>query len=49
MTAESDRRFTLKRRDFLSAAALPVAAALAPSSLVAQQRGSSASSARAAS
>jgi predicted dehydrogenase len=38
MTAEPDRRLTLKRREFLSAAALPVAAALAPSALVAQQR-----------
>src|SRR5688572_14220303 len=35
--SHSDRRFTLKRRDFLSSAALPVAAALAPSALLGQQ------------
>jgi predicted dehydrogenase len=40
MTAESDRRLTLKRREFLSAASLPLAAALAPSAIVAQQRSS---------
>ena len=34
----SDPRFTLKRREFLSSAALPVAAALAPSALLGQQR-----------
>ena len=37
MTAECDRPFTLKRREFLSAAALPVAAALTPGALMAQQ------------
>jgi len=36
--SNSDRGFTLKRREFLSAAALPVAAALAPSALLGQQR-----------
>jgi len=35
-------RLKLKRRDFLSSAAIPVAAALAPSALLAQQRGGSA-------
>jgi predicted dehydrogenase len=34
--SESGRRFTLKRREFLSSAALPVAAALAPSGLLGQ-------------
>jgi len=34
----SDPRFTLKRREFLSSAALPVAAALAPSALLGQRR-----------
>jgi len=40
MSSESDSggRFTLKRREFLSSAALPVAAALAPSALLGQQR-----------
>jgi len=40
MSDESDSsgRFTLKRREFLSAAALPVAAALAPSTVLAQER-----------
>ena len=40
MSDESDsgQRFKLKRREFLSSAALPVAAALAPSALLAQQR-----------
>jgi len=40
MSDESDsgRHFTLKRREFLSSAALPVAAALAPSALLGQQR-----------
>ena len=40
MSDESDsgRRFTLKRREFLSSAALPVAAALAPSALLGQAR-----------
>ena len=41
MSDESDtgRNFTLKRREFLSSAALPIAAALAPSALLAQERG----------
>src|SRR5690242_18740283 len=38
MTDESDPRPTLKRREFLSAAALPVAAALAPAALGQQSR-----------
>src|SRR5688572_5958998 len=40
MSDESDsgRHFTLKRREFLSSATLPVAAALAPSALLGQQR-----------
>jgi predicted dehydrogenase len=40
MSDESDsgRGFTLKRREFLSSAALPVAAALAPAALLAQRR-----------
>ncbi|HSC16375.1 MAG TPA: Gfo/Idh/MocA family oxidoreductase [Gammaproteobacteria bacterium] len=40
MSDESDsgRHFTLKRREFLSSAALPLAAALAPSALLGQQR-----------
>jgi predicted dehydrogenase len=40
MSDESDsgRRFTLQRREFLSSAALPVAAALAPSALLGQPR-----------
>ena len=40
MSSESDSggRFTLKRREFLSSAALPVAAALAPSALLGQRR-----------
>jgi predicted dehydrogenase len=37
------RGFTLKRREFLSSAALPLAAALAPSAVLAQQRGTAAS------
>ena len=43
MSDESDRPrgSTLKRREFLSSAAIPVAAALAPSALFAQQRASS--------
>ena len=60
MSDESERaqRFKLKRREFLSSAAMPVAAALAPAALLAQERASlaprkarsaSASSARAAS
>jgi len=38
MSDESDsgRGFTLKRRAFLSSAALPIAAALAPSALLSQ-------------
>jgi predicted dehydrogenase len=36
---DGKQHFTLKRRDFLSAAALPVAAALAPAVGLAQQRG----------
>ncbi|HVJ30424.1 MAG TPA: Gfo/Idh/MocA family oxidoreductase [Gammaproteobacteria bacterium] len=36
------RGFTLKRREFLSSAALPIAAALAPSALLAQERGTAA-------
>ena len=40
MSHEPDdkQRFTLKRREFLSAAAVPVAAALAPAAVLAQQR-----------
>jgi predicted dehydrogenase len=40
MSDEPDlhRRFTLKRREFLSSAAVPVAAALAPSALLGQSR-----------
>jgi predicted dehydrogenase len=40
MSHDSDdqQRFTLRRREFLSAAAVPVAAALAPAALLAQQR-----------
>ncbi len=43
MTTEPERnqRFTLKRRDFLSSAAYPLAAGLAPSVLFGQQRGPS--------
>jgi hypothetical protein len=43
MSDESDsgRGFTLKRREFLSSAAIPVAAALAPAALLAQERASS--------
>ncbi len=42
MSNEPDdkQRYTLKRREFLSAAAVPVAAALAPAALLAQQRSS---------
>jgi predicted dehydrogenase len=39
---EPQRPVKLKRREFLSSAAIPVAAALAPSALLAQQRGTSA-------
>jgi predicted dehydrogenase len=44
MSHEPDdrQRLTLRRREFLSAAAVPVAAALAPASLLAQQRNSAA-------
>ena len=42
----SGRRLTLKRRDFLSSAVLPVAAALAPSALLSQERGTAAGSAQ---
>ena len=47
MSDESDsaRGFKLKRREFLSSAALPIAAALAPSALLAQERGTAAASA----
>src|SRR5688572_21033511 len=43
MSDESDsgRGFAMKRREFLSSAAIPVAAALAPAALLAQERGSS--------
>jgi predicted dehydrogenase len=36
---ERPRGYTLRRREFLTSAAIPVAAALAPSALLAQQRG----------
>jgi predicted dehydrogenase len=39
---DGKQRFTLKRREFLSAAAVPVAAALAPAVGLAQQRGGTA-------
>src|SRR5690349_19989082 len=44
MSDESTARrgFTLKRREFLSSAALPLAAAMAPSTLLAQERGTAA-------
>jgi predicted dehydrogenase len=47
MSREPDdqQRFTLKRREFLTAAAVPVAAALAPTALLAQQRTSTATAA----
>jgi len=41
--ADRNRTPTIKRREFLSAAALPIAAALTPPALLAQQRGSSTS------
>jgi predicted dehydrogenase len=44
MSDEPSRPFKLKRREFLSSAALPVAAALAPSALLAQERGTAAGS-----
>jgi predicted dehydrogenase len=43
---ELERRFTLKRREFLSAAAVPFAAALAPAALAQQGQGSAAAGER---